>query len=43
MSTTVFEPLTLANGVTLKNRLVKAAMEENMADAQQPYSLPLPP
>jgi 2,4-dienoyl-CoA reductase-like NADH-dependent reductase (Old Yellow Enzyme family) len=35
MSTTVFEPLTLANGVTLKNRLVKAAMEENMADAQQ--------
>ncbi|GAB2505736.1 NADH oxidase [Corynebacterium atrinae] len=27
----VFEPLTLANGATLPNRIAKAAMEENMA------------
>lgn len=33
MSSSVFEPLTLNSGVLLKNRLVKAAMEENMADA----------
>lgn len=27
----LFEPLTLPNGTTLKNRLCKAAMEENLA------------
>lgn len=27
----VFEPFTLPNGSVLQNRLVKAAMEENMA------------
>ncbi|MGW4354851.1 oxidoreductase [Nocardia sp. NPDC004582] len=31
----VFEPFTLPNGVTLPNRLVKAAMEENMAASGQ--------
>lgn len=37
MGNSVFEPLTLNSGVLLKNRLVKAAMEENMADvALQP-------
>lgn len=37
MSSRVFESLTLNSGVLLKNRLVKAAMEENMADgALQP-------
>lgn len=30
---TAFTPLTLPNGATLPNRLAKAAMEENMADA----------
>ncbi|BFM15586.1 NADH:flavin oxidoreductase/NADH oxidase family protein [Maricurvus nonylphenolicus] len=35
MPSSVFEPLELTNGKTLKNRLVKAAMEEGMADAQQ--------
>ncbi|MFF0632137.1 NADH:flavin oxidoreductase/NADH oxidase family protein [Nocardia sp. NPDC004151] len=33
--TPVFDPFTLPNGVTLPNRLVKAAMEENMAAAGQ--------
>ncbi len=33
--TSLFSPLTLANGSTLPNRLAKAAMEENMADAGQ--------
>ena len=33
----VFEPLTLASGLTVKNRVVKAAMEENLANkAQRP-------
>ncbi|CAN7334445.1 NADH:flavin oxidoreductase/NADH oxidase family protein [Duganella sp. LjRoot269] len=31
----MFTPLTLPNGSTLPNRLAKAAMEENMADAGQ--------
>lgn len=30
-----FEPLQLPNGQVLANRIAKAAMEENMADAQQ--------
>ena len=30
---TAFTPLTLPNGATLPNRMAKAAMEENMADA----------
>ena len=29
----VFSPITLPSGLVLKNRLVKAAMEENLADA----------
>lgn len=29
----LFTPLTLPNGTTISNRLAKAAMEENMADA----------
>jgi len=32
---TLFTPLTLPNGQTIPNRLAKAAMEENMADADQ--------
>ncbi|MBB5371269.1 MULTISPECIES: NADH:flavin oxidoreductase/NADH oxidase family protein [unclassified Janthinobacterium] len=32
---TLFTPLTLPNGQTVPNRLAKAAMEENMADADQ--------
>ncbi|QBR01122.1 NADH:flavin oxidoreductase/NADH oxidase family protein [Paraburkholderia pallida] len=35
MATTLFTPLTLPNGGTLPNRLAKAAMEENLADAGQ--------
>lgn len=35
MSSTVFNEITLPSGLTLKNRLVKAAMEENMAAAMQ--------
>ena len=31
--TTLFTPLTLPNGSLIANRLAKAAMEENMADA----------
>ena len=30
----IFQPLTLPNGTTIANRIAKAAMEENMADAQ---------
>jgi len=29
----VFTPFTLPSGLTLKNRVVKAAMEENLAEA----------
>ncbi len=32
---TAFSPLQLPNGTTLPNRLCKAAMEENLADAEQ--------
>ena len=32
---TLFSPLTLPNGQTVPNRICKAAMEENMADAGQ--------
>lgn len=35
MTSPIFVPLTLPNGVTVQNRLCKAAMEENMADAGQ--------
>ncbi|OJZ67912.1 2,4-dienoyl-CoA reductase [Mycobacterium paraffinicum] len=35
MSTELFSPLTLRNGLTLGNRIAKAAMEENMADSGQ--------
>lgn len=35
MSSNVFTPFTLPNGQTIKNRLAKAAMEENMARANQ--------
>ncbi|KIQ60783.1 NADH:flavin oxidoreductase/NADH oxidase family protein [Pseudomonas fluorescens] len=31
----VFDPLILPNGSTIQNRIAKAAMEENMADADQ--------
>lgn len=34
-SSPLFQPLTLPNGSVLPNRLAKAAMEENMADAGQ--------
>lgn len=30
----LFEPIELPNGTTLKNRIAKAAMEENMADIE---------
>lgn len=33
--TKIFEPLTLPNGTSISNRLCKAAMEENMAEAGQ--------
>ena len=36
-----FEPLQLPNGQVLANRIAKAAMEENMADAHQAPSEPL--
>jgi hypothetical protein len=36
----LFSPLVLPNGATIPNRLAKAAMEENMAEAGQ---LPGPP
>lgn len=35
MSPVVFSPLTLPNGAVIPNRLAKAAMEENMAGANQ--------
>lgn len=35
MSTQAFTPLTLRSDISVKNRLVKAAMEENMATANQ--------
>ncbi len=35
MPLSLFAPLTLPNGVVVPNRLAKAAMEENLADAQQ--------
>ena len=35
MTSPLFTPLTLPNGVTVQNRLCKAAMEENMAEAEQ--------
>lgn len=35
MTSALFTPLTLPNGVTVQNRLCKAAMEENMAEAGQ--------
>lgn len=43
-ASTLFSPLTLPNGVVIKNRLCKAAMEENMAEygqlpGQQLYTL----
>jgi 2,4-dienoyl-CoA reductase-like NADH-dependent reductase (Old Yellow Enzyme family) len=37
----VFDALTLPNGSTIKNRIAKAAMEENMADADQAPSAEL--
>lgn len=37
----VFDTLLLPNGSTLKNRIAKAAMEENMADAEQAPSAQL--
>lgn len=37
----VFDTLTLPNGSTIPNRIAKAAMEENMADADQAPSEPL--
>jgi len=37
----VFAALTLPNGSTIKNRIAKAAMEENMADADQAPSAEL--
>ncbi|MER6664203.1 NADH:flavin oxidoreductase/NADH oxidase family protein [Amycolatopsis japonica] len=40
-SSPVFEPLTLPGGSTLPNRLVKAAMEENMASRGQLPGKPL--
>ncbi|WP_219268686.1 NADH:flavin oxidoreductase/NADH oxidase family protein [Pseudomonas sp. Xaverov 259] len=37
----LFDPLLLPNGSTIKNRIAKAAMEENMADAEQAPSAEL--
>ena len=37
----IFDTLTLPNGTTIPNRLAKAAMEENMADAEQAPSAAL--
>ncbi|WP_028228228.1 NADH:flavin oxidoreductase/NADH oxidase family protein [Paraburkholderia ferrariae] len=37
----VFDKLTLPNGSTISNRIAKAAMEENMADANHAPSAPL--
>ncbi len=38
---TIFSPLTLPNQTVIPNRIAKAAMEENMADAQHAPSEPL--
>ncbi len=38
---TLFSPLTLPNGTSIPNRIVKAAMEENMCDADHAPSDPL--
>ena len=38
---TAFQPLQLPNGATIPNRIAKAAMEENMADATQAPSAEL--
>lgn len=35
MANTIFSPYTLTNGAIIANRLVKAAMEENLANVQQ--------
>jgi hypothetical protein len=35
MTLSIASPLTLPNGITLPNRLAKAAMEENMAESGQ--------
>ena len=35
MTSSLFTPLTLPNGVVVQNRICKAAMEENMAEAGQ--------
>jgi hypothetical protein len=40
-SMNMFEQLTLPNGSVIANRIAKAAMEENMADADQAPSEPL--
>lgn len=37
----LFSPLELPNGATVRNRIAKAAMEENMADAEHAPSDPL--
>jgi len=37
----LFDPLLLPNGSTINNRIAKAAMEENMADADQAPSADL--
>lgn len=37
----VFDKLTLPNGSTIPNRIAKAAMEENMADADHAPSAQL--
>ena len=39
---TIFSPLTLPNQTVIPNRIAKAAMEENMADAQHAPSEPGP-
>jgi 2,4-dienoyl-CoA reductase-like NADH-dependent reductase (Old Yellow Enzyme family) len=41
MTSPVFKPISLASGLTLQNRLVKAAMEENMSAAMQKPSTEL--
>lgn len=38
---TLFTPLRLASGVVINNRIAKAAMEENMADANHAPSTEL--
>lgn len=38
---TLFTPLRLASGVVINNRIAKAAMEENMADADHAPSTEL--